>query len=130
MNRILVADDNPVSRELVREILDSPDYVVIEAEDGREALELIDRMKPDLVLLDIQMPGQDGFSVIRQLRSDGRYANLPVIALTAFAMRGDREKALEAGFDGYITKPIRPSLLRERVERQLEERPTNESGCG
>ena len=125
MTRILIADDNALSRELVREILDSPDYEVIAARDGGEALDLIERTVPDLVLLDIQMPVQDGLSVIRQLRSETRFADLPVIALTAFAMRGDRERALEAGFNSYTTKPIRPSLLREQVERHLARRPAN-----
>ncbi len=119
MTRILVADDNALSRELVREILDSSDYEIIEAGDGREALDLIERMAPNLVLLDIQMPFQNGFSVIRQLRSEARFAKLPVIALTAYAMRGDRERALEAGFSSYLTKPIRPALLREHVQRYL-----------
>ena len=128
MSKILVADDNAVSRELVREILNSPDYEVIEARDGREALKIISSTTPDLVLLDIQMPVQDGVSVVRQLRRDARFADLPVIALTAYAMRGDREKALEAGFDSYITKPIRPSLLREHVERHLADRRRGEPG--
>ncbi len=122
MNRMLVADDNELSRELVREILSSPDYEIIEARDGGEALDLIERTNPDLALIDIQMPVQDGLSVIRKLRNGSRFSKLPAIALTAFAMRGDREKALRAGFDSYLTKPIRPSLLREHVARHLARR--------
>jgi len=125
MTRILVADDNALSRELVREILNSPDYEVIEAKDGQEALDLIENKAPDIALIDIQMPDQDGLSVVRKLRAKDRFVELPIIALTAFAMRGDRERALNAGFNSYLTKPIRPSLLREHVKRHLAERGSN-----
>jgi len=94
MKKILVADDNAVSRELIREILETDDYEVIEAGDGREALEKIREHQPDLALLDIQMPVLNGNAVIHQIRADPRFSGLPVAALTAFAMQGDREKAL------------------------------------
>src|SRR6058998_1694368 len=106
MKKILVADDNAVSRELIREVLEADNYQVIEASDGREALDKLREQQPDLVLLDIQMPILDGHALIRELRADPRFSGLPVVALTAYAMQGDREKALTLGFDRYITKPI------------------------
>jgi two-component system, cell cycle response regulator DivK len=120
MTRVLVADDNPVMRELVREILESPDRQIEEAADGGEALKSIEKTRPDLVLLDIQMPVLDGFAVLKQLRGDPRFAGLPVVAITAYAMQGDRSSALAAGFDDYLTKPIRASVLRKRVSELLQ----------
>ncbi len=119
MKRILVVDDNPVSRELVREVLEAPGRTIIEAADGEEALKRIGEAIPDLVLLDIQMPVLDGFGAIRRIRLDPRTAGLRVLALTAFAMKGDRARALAAGFDAYITKPIDAAALRRQVEQLL-----------
>ena len=122
MRTILVADDNPVSRSLIREVLEPCNYRVIEACDGPDALQKIVETAPDLVLLDIQMPGLDGFEVVQQLRRDPRFASLLVAALTAYAMRGDREKALAAGFDDYITKPVRAGALRTHLDNLLGRR--------
>lgn len=119
MKKIVVADDNPVSRELIREILESPDRLIVEANDGRDALLKIEETTPDLVLLDIQMPALDGFAVLQRLRSDPRFHKLRIAAITAFAMKGDEEKAFAAGFDDYITKPVRAAALRTRVEKLL-----------
>jgi len=119
MSRILVADDDPVGRELIREILESQGYQVTEAGDGADALAAIQANAPDLVLLDIQMPVLDGFGVIQALRRDERFQALTVLALTAFAMRGDREKAMAAGFDGYIAKPINVPVFRELIRQAL-----------
>ena len=105
MKRVLVADDNPVSRELIREILED-DCELIEAGDGREALEKLREHRPDLALLDIQMPVMDGNAVVREIRADPQFSKLPVVALTAYAMQGDRERALALGFNAYITEPI------------------------
>ena len=109
MIKVLVADDDPDSRELSREVLQSEDCQVLEAADGKEALESIRLNRPDVVLLDVQMPVMDGFSVLQQLRQDPRLATLPVAAVTSHAMHGDRERALAAGFDEYISKPIHPA---------------------
>jgi CheY-like chemotaxis protein len=117
--RVLVVDDNPVTRELIREVLDSPDLQVLEAADGREAFERISEAVPDLVLLDIRMPGQSGFDVLRRIREDPRLDSMRVLAFTAFAMHEERRKALAAGFNGYITKPINPSELRKQIESRL-----------
>lgn len=103
---ILVADDNALSRELIRELLEGSGHAVLEADNGRNALELICRCRPDLVFLDLQMPLQDGFSVIQALRKEGPFQKLRVVAVTASAMIGDRERAIAAGFDSYIAKPI------------------------
>ena len=103
---ILVADDNALSRELIRELLEGSGHVVLEAVNGRIALDLIRRYRPDLVFLDLQMPLQDGFSVIHALRKEGPFQKLRVVAVTASAMLGDRERAIAAGFDSYIAKPM------------------------
>jgi PAS domain S-box-containing protein len=114
--RVLVADDNPAGRELVREGLEDHVNSIIEAADGREALAKIRETRPDLVLLDIQMPEMDGYAVLREIRSDPALRDLRVVALTAFAMQGDRERALEAGFDDYLTKPVTVAKLKAQLE--------------
>ncbi len=120
MKKILVVDDNPASRELVREILSTPTREVLEARHGQEALEMIAASQPDLILLDIHMPLVDGFWVLRKIREHPPWAHLRVVALTAFAMEGDRERALAAGFNDYITKPARPAELRSIIGRLLD----------
>ncbi len=118
-HKILVADDNPASRELIREVLEMSGYDVIEAADGEEAVRRAREGAPDLVLVDIQMPRLDGFGVLRELRADEKFSGLRVVALTAFAMQGDRDRAMGAGFDGYITKPVEIAALRQEVRRFL-----------
>jgi len=120
MKRILVAEDNPTNRELIREILESHGYEVVEASDGKDALEKAESAKPNLILLDISMPKLDGYSVLYRLRENPRTAGLPVIALTAYAMRSDWEKGLAAGFNAYITKPITARLLLSEIETFLK----------
>ena len=119
MKKILVADDKPSGRELIRTILEKDGYQVVEAADGVEAVNRAREINPDLIILDIHMPGLDGFGVVEELRRDADFASTPVMALTASAMMGDRERAIAAGFTGYITKPIRLSALREEIERML-----------
>jgi CheY-like chemotaxis protein len=120
MKKILIADDKPTGRELVRTVLENSGYEVIEAGDGPEALRMARESSPDLIILDLHMPQIDGFGVIQELRRDGNFATTPVVALTASAMQGDRERALSLGFTGYITKPIRLVALRSEVERLLK----------
>lgn len=105
-NKILVIEDNEQNRILMRQILNYHGYVVLEAVDGAAGLEMARKHTPDLVLLDLQMPVMGGFTVIREMRKTPELSKLKVIAVTSFAMKGDREKALEAGFDDYVTKPI------------------------
>jgi CheY-like chemotaxis protein len=119
MKTILVTEDNLVNRELIREMLEAWGFRVLEALDGEQALQTIREQRPDLVLMDIQMPVQDGFSVMRKIRSDAELDAIPILALTAYAMRGDSEKALSAGFGAYITKPIDMPLLRREITRCL-----------
>jgi two-component system, cell cycle response regulator DivK len=119
MKTVLVADDKEAGRELVRTVLEKSGYQVFEAGDGEEAVAEARRIHPDLIILDIHMPGLDGFGVIERLRQEEGFAATPIIALTASAMMGDRERAMAAGFTGYITKPIRLDALRAEVERLL-----------
>jgi two-component system cell cycle response regulator DivK len=116
---ILIADDRPSSRELLRLVLERAGYDVVDAEDGQQALDRARSENPDLILLDLQMPGLDGYGVLAALRSEKRFENLPVLALTASAMRGDRERILDAGFTDYLAKPAGPEVLREIVARML-----------
>ena len=120
MKTILVADDSVVSRELVREALEDIGYRVVEAADGGEALAKAIENAPDLALLDIRMPVLDGYATLRAMRENPRLTAFPVLALTAFAMRGDHEKAIAAGFDGYLTKPISIAELRAEVESRVK----------
>jgi CheY-like chemotaxis protein len=117
MIRVAVVEDNPDNRLLVRAILEDR-YAVSEYEDGAEALRGMRAERPDVVLLDISLPGMDGVSVLREIRRDEALRRLPVIALTAHAMSGDREKYLGEGFDDYLTKPILDEAdLANAIER-------------
>lgn len=119
MKKVLVADDKATSRELVRIVLEKCGYRVLESRDGIEALQHARELQPDLIILDLHMPGLDGFGVIQELRRDEKFASTPFMALTASAMQSDRARALSAGFTGYISKPIRLRTLRSEVERLL-----------
>lgn len=123
MKTILVAEDRDASRELLNVVLTTAGYHVLLAADGEEALARAAETPADLVILDIHMPRLDGFGVIRRLRADPAYADVPVIALTASAMAGDRDSVLAAGFSEYISKPVNMSLLRREIARLLENRP-------
>jgi CheY-like chemotaxis protein len=114
---ILIADDKASSRELIRTVLESAGHSVIEAADGLQALDQIRAQKPDLIILDIHMPGMDGIGVTEELQSDPRFAAIPILALTASAMPEDRRRALTAGVTSYMTKPISLSGLRREVAR-------------
>ena len=104
--KILVVDDNQDSRELVIKILKAKGHQVVEAVDGGDALEKVAAEIPDLILMDISLPKIDGHEATRRLKQDDKFASIPVIALTAHAMKGDMEKALASGCEGYISKPI------------------------
>jgi CheY-like chemotaxis protein len=116
MRKILIAEDNPVNRELLHELLEARGYAVDEAANGQEALQMIAQSRPDALLLDLNMPVLDGFATVRKIREDPTISSLPVLAVTAYAMRGDREKTLQAGFDGYLSKPIIASALDAELE--------------
>jgi CheY-like chemotaxis protein len=122
MTKILIAEDNAVNRELLRELLEVRGYTVVEACDGEEALRMIEQTQPDLLLLDIGMPLLDGFAVVRKVRENPRLASLPVVAVTAYAMQGDRERVLNSNFDGYLSKPVNSRSLAEELDRLLIKR--------
>jgi two-component system cell cycle response regulator DivK len=117
--RILVVEDDADNRRIVVKVLTVEGYEVLEATDGRSALATARKEHPDLIIMDLAMPGLDGWQAATQLKSDPKVADIPIIALTAFAMRGDEEKAREAGCDGYLSKPCRPQTIREVVRRYL-----------
>ena len=104
--RILIAEDNEKNIKLFRDVLQLSGYETLEASTGEQAIELATLHRPDLVLMDIRLPGTDGLEALRRLREDERTADIPIVALTAQAMAGDRERFLEAGFNGYVSKPV------------------------
>ena len=103
---ILVVDDNPINLKLARIVLEDAGYEVRTANDGEEVLALLETWQPRVILMDIQLPGLDGLTLTRQLKAHATFSRIVVIALTAYAMKGDEEKARAAGCDGYVTKPI------------------------
>ncbi|HXD10591.1 MAG TPA: response regulator [Anaerolineales bacterium] len=116
---ILYVEDNIDNRTLVRRILLSEDYKLIEATNGAEALQVLENTKPDLNLMDINMPDMDGYTLTAKIKSKPGFERVPILALTANVMRGDKEKTLEAGCDGYIQKPLDIDQLIKEVERFL-----------
>lgn len=121
MTSVLIIEDNADNLELMRYLLSAYGYEVVGAMRGEQALKLIDEWSFDLILCDIQMPEMDGFEVLKRLRQCPQIQNAPVIAVSAFAMVGDRGRILAAGFDGYIPKPIDPEFFVERLESYLPE---------
>lgn len=124
---ILVIDDNPVNLKLAAEVLLADGHVVIRAEDAEQALSLLEVHMPDLVLTDIALPRMDGLQLTRKLKADPRYRHLPVVALTASAMKGDEARVLDAGCDAYIAKPIDTRTLSAQITRLLGAVPGKES---
>ena len=114
--KILYIEDNDQNYYLVSFILNAQGHTVTRARDGREGIDLATREHPDLILLDIQLPVMDGYATARELRRIPGVAATPIVALTSYAMAGDREKALEAGCTGYIEKPINPKTFTEQIK--------------
>ena len=106
MKRILVVEDNEMNMQLVEFLLEEGGYGIVKAASGEEAMAIAGRESVDLILMDIHLPGVDGLSVVRKLKSDEPTRKIPILALTAHAMRGDKDRFLQAGCDGYISKPI------------------------
>jgi two-component system, cell cycle response regulator DivK len=119
---ILYVEDNPDNRVLVRRILMSEDYAVLEAVNAVDALNILKNTRPDLILMDINMPDMDGYTLTATIKAMPGFERVPILALTANVMRGDKEKTLEAGCDGYIQKPLDIDLLIREVERFLPRR--------
>jgi CheY-like chemotaxis protein len=117
MKKVLVAEDNAVNRELLREMLEAVHCEVVEASDGKEALARMEDSNPDLILLDINMPGLDGFAVVKQIRQHQTFSRIPVLAVTAYAMSEDKERVFQSGFNGYLAKPIDTKLLAQELKR-------------
>jgi two-component system cell cycle response regulator DivK len=118
--RVLIAEDNEKSMKLFRDVLQVNGYETLEATTGEQAVELATRHDPALVLMDISLVGMDGLTALRRLREDERTASTPIVALTAQAMAGDRERFLDAGFDDYIAKPVNILELVDTVRRYCE----------
>ncbi|MEA2644005.1 MAG: hypothetical protein QOG08_1031 [Chloroflexota bacterium] len=122
---VLVVEDNPASQMLVEAILQGYGYSLRFAASAPEALASIERVRPDLILMDIQLPGQDGLSLTRQLKADPAHASIPVVAVTAHAMASDRQLSLDAGCVGHITKPYDTQFLAEQVAAFLQASPAS-----
>lgn len=118
--RILVIEDNPANIELMTYLLNASGYATLTAGDGEQGLRVAERERPDLIVCDIQMPSMNGYEVARAMKANDDLRRLPLIAVTAFAMVGDREKAVNAGFDGYVTKPIDPVTFVAQLEVFLD----------
>ena len=122
--RILLVEDNEQNRYLVTFLLEQHGYHVIPARSGVEGIELASQAQPDLIILDIQLPEMDGYAVARALRQIPALKEVPIVAVTSYAMPGDRERVLAAGCTGYIEKPIKPDTFRQEVEGYLNARPS------
>jgi CheY-like chemotaxis protein len=118
--KILLVEDNAVNRRLAGFILRSQGYQVSEATSAQEAFEMLKNDPPDLIVMDIQLPGMDGLEITKTLKQQPATADIPVIAVTSYAMKGDREKALAAGCSGYVTKPIDKTIFLAEIGRYLK----------
>lgn len=120
--KILLIEDNEKNRYLTTFLLEKQGYQVFEAEDGKSGIELAQRILPDLILLDIQLPVMDGYAVARELSNSAAIHRAPIIAVTSYAMVGDRERALESGCTGYIEKPINPITFVDEIEKFMNQK--------
>lgn len=116
---VLVVEDNGKNRKLVRDILQFHGYVILEAETAEVGVSVAQEQQPALILMDVQLPGMDGITAMRMLKGDERTRRIPIIALTALAMKGDQERLLAAGFDGYMDKPINLKTFLSAIRRYL-----------
>lgn len=121
--KILIVDDDLKNRKLLRVLLQNSGYETIEAEDGEDGIKLAKEKNPSLILMDIQMPVMDGITAMKILKSEKSMAGIPIIALTSYAMKGDTERFLEAGFDGYISKPIDIHALMKAIDEIMKRYP-------
>ena len=120
--KILIVEDNLRNMRLIELLLKDSGYTLLKATDGEEALDVAVSEQPDLILMDVQLPKLSGLEATRQLRQMPAFSRIPILAITAYAMRGDKEKFIAAGFDAYLSKPINTSELREMVAEMLEQR--------
>ena len=117
--RILVVEDQPDNRRILRDLLGNAGYELIEAETGEEALTAVETQRPDLILMDIQLPVMDGYEATRRIRSNPELKSIPIIAVTSYALAGDEAKALAVGCNAYVTKPFSPRALLAKVQEHL-----------
>jgi two-component system cell cycle response regulator DivK len=117
--KLLIVEDNQDNRELAIKVLKNKGYEIIEAVDGEEAIEMAISEKPDLILLDISLPKLDGYEVAKRLKSMEEFQEIPIVAFTAHAMKGDREKVIAGGFEGYISKPINVREFPDQIKAYL-----------
>jgi CheY-like chemotaxis protein len=120
---ILIVDDNPSNLKLFTFLLAMPGYVVTTAANAQEALDVLVGLRPDLIIMDLQLPDVDGLTLTRQLKADPKMTGVPIVAVTASAMKGDEEKALAAGVDGYMSKPVDKRAFRAMVASYLQRDP-------
>jgi CheY-like chemotaxis protein len=119
MTKVLIIEDNEKNRYLISFLLKGAGYEVVEAVTGEEGVEMAERIRPDLVLMDIQLPGIDGYEATRRIRASPAAGKIPIIALTSYAMTGDRERALAAGCTGYVEKPLNPDTIMDEIQKYL-----------
>ena len=117
--RILVVEDQPDNRQIIRDMLAPTDYEITEAEDGEQALATIAKQRPDLILMDIQLPVLDGYEATRRIKADPALRAIPIIVITSYALSGDENKARAAGCDDYVPKPYSPRLLLAKIREYL-----------
>ena len=120
--KILIVEDNPQNMRLIEMTLRARNYTLLKATDGEEALDVAMRERPDLIIMDIQLPGMNGLEVTRKLRETPAFSHTPIIGVTAYAMKGDREKVIESGCDAYLSKPINTRELPEVIAEMLSPR--------
>ena len=128
--RILIVEDNPKNLKLLRDVLQFKGYTTLEAETAEAGVALAQQQQPALILMDVQLPGMDGREAMKILKADTSTRYIPIVALTAFAMKGDREDLLADGFDGYVSKPIDIKELPKMVESYLGGQAGAQSGAG
>ena len=117
--RILVVEDQEDNRQILRDLLATTDYEIIEAENGEEALAAVAKQRPDLILMDIQLPILDGYEATRRIKADPALRSIPIIAVTSYALSGDEEKARSAGCDDFVPKPYSPRQLLAKIRQYL-----------
>jgi len=120
--KVLIVEDNDLNLKLFRDLLEANDYITVETKEGLNALDLTRRERPDLILMDIQLPEISGLDVTKKIKADKEVCNIPIIAVTAFAMKDDEEKILRAGCEAYISKPISIAHFLETVKSFLEDK--------
>ena len=119
--RVLVVEDQPDSRQIIRDMLAPTDYEITEAENGEEALAAITKQRPDLILMDVQIPIMDGYTATRPVKGDAALRSIPIIAVTSYALSGEEKKARAAGCDDYVPKPFSPRQLLAKIRQYLSQ---------